>query len=135
MTELENVCAVCWMDLGDVEEVVTMLNCKHTFCRICVDGWGATQLREKRETTCPTCRTPFVIVAPPSPVKILTPVIALLPVSPPLAHQHRTPQVAPLRLPGNSTDRGGGGVTCTQQILLFVSNMRGKLTRPGILNH
>lgn len=49
-------CAVCIQEFAAREDVRKLSNCRHVFHKCCIDPWV-----ELGRTTCPLCRTPFVL--------------------------------------------------------------------------
>lgn len=62
--ELE-MCTVCLCEIEDEEEIRLLENCQHYFHRCCLDGW-----MEHEQTTCPLCRTPFVVVPTQADIEV-----------------------------------------------------------------
>lgn len=55
-TTVGGTCAVCLQEFAATDDVGKLSNCRHVFHKCCIDPWV-----ELERTTCPLCRTPFVL--------------------------------------------------------------------------
>ena len=56
--ELGKVNFACTICTDLLEDAVTIRDCEHNFCRLCLDGWIVSQTDESN-VPCPECRTLF----------------------------------------------------------------------------